>query len=191
MELLQARLIRDDPHTSMPFPATAIANEFLKIAKDEAEPITPLHIQKYVYFAHGWHLALKTDPLIRERVYAWDYGPVIPNLYHAFKQYGSSAITAFAKDVNVSQVDGKVKLSYQETWIGNISEDEEKKIYTIALVKRVWDVYSVFSAIQLSNLTHADDSPWSQARQQHQTVIPDELIREYFKNLAQQGKGNG
>ncbi len=77
----------------MPYPAAAIANEFLELARAEGRPLTPMHIQKLIYFAHGWNLALTGEPLIRERVEAWDYGPVIRALYGELKVFGSGAIT--------------------------------------------------------------------------------------------------
>ena len=170
----------------MPYPASAIANEFLRVAKEQAQPITPLHIQKYVYFSHGWYLALRNDPLIRERICAWNYGPVIPTLYHSFKQFGSGPITAFATETEVKTDGGKMRFVTKEAWIEDYCKTEENKLQTVALVEKVWEVYRGFSAVQLSRLTHADGSPWSEARRQHLTVIPDELIRDFFKN-----QGNG
>jgi uncharacterized phage-associated protein len=177
--------LRDKPLNIMPYPASAIANEFLRVAKEQAQPITPLHIQKYVYFSHGWFLALKNDPLIKERVCAWDYGPVIPSLYHSFKSFGSGPITSFATETEIKNDGGNLRFVTKEAWVENYSVNEENKVYTLAFIERIWEVYRGFSAVQLSQLTHADDSPWSQARRQKQTVIPDELIRDYFKRQAQ------
>src|SRR4051812_39910789 len=78
----------------MPYPAAAIANEFLRLAKEDKAQISPLKLQKLVYFAHGWYLALAGKPLIEERVQAWQFGPVIPTLYREFKRYGNSPIAS-------------------------------------------------------------------------------------------------
>ena len=69
----------------MPFSAAAVANEFLHLAHRDDRPITPLKMQKLVYFAHGWHLAITGAPLISEPIQAWQYGPVISSLYQIFK----------------------------------------------------------------------------------------------------------
>ena len=60
-----------------PYTAKAIANYFLKHRKrfKRKGPITQMKLHKLVYFAHGWHLALKGEPLIDETLQAWDYGP--------------------------------------------------------------------------------------------------------------------
>jgi uncharacterized phage-associated protein len=81
----------------MPFPSVAVANEFLTIARSKGTPLTPMKLQKLVYFAHGWFLALNPgQPLISERVEAWKYGPVIRALYSQFRDYGDASIEALA-----------------------------------------------------------------------------------------------
>src|SRR5208282_4587731 len=70
------------------YPSMAVANWFI----ENLSRVDPLKLQKLVYFAHGWHLALRDQPLIDELVEAWDYGPVVPSLYHQFKRYGNQSI---------------------------------------------------------------------------------------------------
>nr|WP_256351506.1 type II toxin-antitoxin system antitoxin SocA domain-containing protein [Pseudomonas gingeri] len=48
--------------------------------------------QKLVYYSHGWHAGYTDQPLINEAVETWQYGPVIPSLYHEFKRFGSGEI---------------------------------------------------------------------------------------------------
>src|SRR5271157_4349946 len=75
-----------------PQDARAVANYFLDLAKKENRPIDPMGIQKFVYFAHGWNLAMYGRPLIIQDVEAWDYGPVIRDLYQDFKRFGNGPI---------------------------------------------------------------------------------------------------
>jgi len=67
----------------------AVANWFI----DHVRNLTPLKLQKLIYYAHGWHLALRDQPLIDELIEAWEYGPVVPNVYHEFKEFGNQPIT--------------------------------------------------------------------------------------------------
>ncbi|HLK12366.1 MAG TPA: type II toxin-antitoxin system antitoxin SocA domain-containing protein [Candidatus Binatia bacterium] len=157
----------------MPYSAKAIANWFLK--RDE---LSPMKLQKLVYFAHGWKLGLRGTPLINEEIEAWDYGPVVPDLYHEFKQFGSAPITAFATRWKLD--DGKPRLVQPLV--------PPDAVDTQALLRRIWKVYGHKTGGQLSAITHLPDSPWSQIRRECNTrgaVIPNERIAAYFKRLAQ------
>src|ERR1700733_10714172 len=77
----------------MAYDARTVANYFLDLADRDSIAITPLKLQKLVYLAHGWSLAFRSKPLVRQNIEAWRYGPVIPDLYHAFKRFGGSRIT--------------------------------------------------------------------------------------------------
>ena len=65
-----------------PYSAKAIANAFLQRAFNEKKAIGQLKLQKLVYIAHGYYLALTGgNPLVNEPFEAWDYGPVNRTLY--------------------------------------------------------------------------------------------------------------
>ena len=46
------------------YSAKEIANYFLELSAKK--DISPLKIQKLVYIAHGWHLALYGEPLVQD-----------------------------------------------------------------------------------------------------------------------------
>ena len=81
-----------------PFDAKAIAN-FLLALDEMGHALTPMKLQKLVYFSHGWHLAMLNSALIDENVEAWAFGPVIPSLYHEFKEFGNSPIDRKATEM--------------------------------------------------------------------------------------------
>ena len=56
-----------------PYNALVVANYFIDKAKAEGVSLTPMKLQKLIYMAHGWHLALYDKPLIDEQFQAWDY----------------------------------------------------------------------------------------------------------------------
>lgn len=163
----------------MPYEAKAVANEFLKLAEWEHKKLTPMQLIKLVYFAHGWHLALTGEPLINENVEAWRYGPVIPSLYHEFKVFGNEPITRKATVGEWITFDKKVNLALNEPGI-------PEGTYAHNLIKRVWDVHKHLSAIQLSNMTHEPDSPWTttEGKEIKGTDIANEKIRDYFLRIA-------
>ena len=162
----------DTPRT---YDARAVANYFLDLAKAEGIPITPMGLQKLVYFAHGWMLAFYGRPLISDRIEAWDYGPVIPVLYHQFKRFGNLPITEPALDVLVAP---GIAPRLKKPEIPKYEDPDAAR-----LLDQVWDAYKGFTGIQLSNMTHAPGSPWSQARKSDQPFIDDESIKRYFVSL--------
>ena len=160
----------------MPFSAAAIANEFLGLARRDDKSITPLKMQKLVYFAHGWYLALFGQPLIGETIQAWKYGPVIGSLYRSLKAYGNYPIR---ESVRVITQDGYLPARItHEGWSG------EEVSNARAGVARIWDQYGKFSASQLTTLTHSPDSPWSQTpnKDKPERPITNGRIEEYFRH---------
>jgi uncharacterized phage-associated protein len=157
-----------------PQDARAVANYFLHLARKEGRSIDPMGIQKLVYFAHGWNLAMYGRPLISQPVEAWDYGPVIRDLYQDFKRFGNGPIKELAMELNVEP--GTMRLQFTKPDIAQTNVPPE----TLSLLGRVWEVYKPFSSVQLSNMTHAIGSPWKTARDRGMGVIPNELIKQWF-----------
>ena len=168
----------------MAYDAKAIANHFLKIAAEQGQRVTPMQLLKLVYFAHGWHLALTGGPLINELVEAWEYGPVIPSLYHEFKKFGNQPIT---EDAISLRADGTTLYVHRDSL--DDETDLARKQFVDRLLRRVWESYGKLSGIQLSKLTHQHGSPWDTIRRRGDNAmlkgvdIPNEEIRHYFTQL--------
>lgn len=164
----------------MAYDARAVANFFLDLAKSEGRSLDPLGIQKFIYFSHGWYLAINGTPLIKQPIEAWDYGPVVHDVYHEFREYGSNWIKRHAKRLEYNPATGAYKT------VRPVIGDSEKSSIARGVLNRVWSVYKGFSSIQLSNMTHEPDSPWTLARRERLKVIPDESIQKYFTAKARQ-----
>lgn len=164
----------------MAYSAKAVANEFLKLAKQDGKQLSPMQLQKLVFFAYGWYLVITGKRLINERIEAWTWGPVIPSLYSEFRRFGSGSITDFARDHSWSGL--TVSLQPYRLDSGDPEQDGE----AIRIIKRVWDIYGKYSASQLSAMTHEPNSPWSLTpdKDVKGTDISDEMIADYFRQLA-------
>ncbi len=159
-----------------PFDPRRVANYFLK-----KERVSPLHLQKLLYFAHGWHLAITGHPLVNERFEAWPYGPVIPSIYFEFNEFGAQKIMRRALD-RPRAFQGRREMAAVES--------EDKTAFRI--LEGVWKVLRKFTALELSSKSHVEDGPWAEIRRRdpitRYPTIPDDLIRAYFKRYYGQGR---
>jgi uncharacterized phage-associated protein len=157
----------------MPYDSRAVANYFLALGKRDGQCIEPMKIQKLVYFAHGWNLAIFSEPLIEDKIEAWRWGPVIPALYHSFKEFGSGPITRAAVDWN-----------WDHFVEPSIDRKEEGAKRSISLIERIWLEYGRFTGIKLSNMTHEPGTPWDQTWFKEPgrkgVDIDDATIKDYF-----------
>ena len=66
--------------------AIDIANFFIDITQSKEEGyLSDLKVNKLLYFAQAWSLVRLGRPLFDESIEAWPLGPVVPNVYNAFK----------------------------------------------------------------------------------------------------------
>ncbi|MDR3342200.1 MAG: DUF4065 domain-containing protein [Treponema sp.] len=115
-----------------------VANYILQLGKenvvDGEYDLTPMKLQKLVYYCQGFHLALYDKPLFPETIEAWKHGPVCPPLYRALKPCGSAL---------VFEIDAKDSLT-----------EAEKQ-----LVADVYWKYGQFATWKLRSMTH-EEAPW-------------------------------
>jgi len=141
----------------------AVANFLLKQAGENGVALTPMKLLKLVHMCHGWVLGLTHNPLIEERIQAWKYGPVVPELYAAVRPYR----------------DQPVDLQHCCTHESDFSEDET------GIMKQVVDIYGRYTAIQLSTMTHEAGTPWSITWEKHgkNAPISNDLIEDHYAAL--------
>ena len=136
-----------------------VANNFLVRGRDESIEITPLKLQKLVYFLFKYYLKITGNPLFSEKFETWKYGPVVPSIYAEFSSYGSAPIKSFAVD------------SQDKCYIVR-----ESGVFK-ECIDRVWEQYGGCSATTLSELTHRTGTAWSKAKERQDRYIDVEDIR--------------
>jgi uncharacterized phage-associated protein len=144
--------------------ALTIADEFLRIAKKSGKELTPLQLMKLVYIAHGWSFPVRRCDLFTNRIEAWKYGPVVPDLYHATKKFGRNPIPlSVVGDPDTT----------------NVNSD------TRQYLENVFAQYGHLSGIALSNLTHMTGTPWQITFEDgvFGKEIPDHLIQQHYEKL--------
>ena len=120
--------------------AQDVADYFLANADELGPPITNMVLQKLVYYAQGFHLALQGEPLFGEEIEAWEHGPVLPDLYDSYKIYGKSPIDLH--DLAAADIEERLAPEVRE------------------ILDVVQSVYGKIDAWHLSRLTHAEP-PWT------------------------------
>lgn len=169
----------------MLFDALTIANEFIDLAsKNDKGPLTQMKLQKLVYFAHGWHLGLWGTPLLDEVIQAWSYGPVVRTVYNEFRDFGVQPITKPQPTVIYTDDDEPTERIVTPR-LDDCSDGMQRE-RTRGFLRRIWDLYGDFTALQLMAMTHEPGGPWDQVNRKHNgnlpkyEVIPDDIIRNYF-----------
>lgn len=124
--------------------------------------ITHLKLQKLLYNAQGVYLAIKGDKLFKDDLEAWEHGPVVRNVYDTYCVFGKNPIIIPATPEN-------------DEIVRKIESDTE----TEEILDMVYDNFSIYTAWQLREMSHAKGSPWDKT--QKNQVIDPKLIKEYFE----------
>lgn len=154
------------------YDARAIANFILDRADSLGVGVSNMHVNKIVYFAHGHFLAYKGKPLVDQPFEAWEYGPVVQDLYHRFKKFGKDPITERAMVLDKSAGNFVVArctlLADERDFLTEISE-----------------FYARIPAGRLSDMSHVRGGPWDRVWNYSGTSNPgmfiaDSAILEWF-----------
>lgn len=158
--------------------ALAVANYFIELAREENKQITQLGLMKRVYIAHGFSLAINDKSLLDPRfdvVEAWRYGPVIPCVYHSFKQYRADPIEEKTVIMEWDEHDCKPRFHTPE-----LMDEDARQI-----VRMVWARYAGMSDSEMVSLTHKPGTPWAVCYVEGLNKrIPDDVTRLYYKKLV-------
>lgn len=135
--------------------------------------VTPLTLQKMLYFTQGLHMALHGRELFSEDCQAWAHGPVYKEVYGLFRDFHSQPI----------QEPGFFSYFMPGKGNGGLSGGEKKVIDQVAEALRIYDGKT------LEKVTH-EEAPWKEARagclpgQRSGAVIAKESVRVYFVTAA-------
>jgi len=143
----------------MSYPVLNIANKIISCSDASlGEIISNLKLQKLLYYMQGFFIAVFDKKLFENEIEAWQYGPVVKEMYEHFKEFGSGAI--------------RLK---EDAVISNLSQEENR------LFEDVMEEYGQFSAVKLMNMTH-EELPWKKVFNENpQGEISYDLLKEYFK----------
>lgn len=149
----------------MSYFAVSVANSIIKLAKDRGvTDLTPMKLQRLMYFAQFWYVKKFNKFLINDWFSRWEFGPVIPSIYHQLKYYGSNPVNNYI-------------------WL--LSANNEAIVYMMDNNPAAWDflnevldVYGDLDGASLSAITQRENSAWSRGEIGTAITKPDFLGAE-------------
>ena len=150
----------------MSYPLYSSNNFIEQSKKDKINDLTPMKLQKLLYFLNIEFYKIVGENLFSEFFQPWKYGPVLTSVYHQFKHYNANNITNFYESEN-----GKYRIL-----------SKKDKYFNLAF-NNTWKKYHNFSGIELSELTHKPGTPWHKAFINKQLYIDtDDIVNYYIHN---------
>lgn len=131
---------------------------------ERLEEVTPLMLQKLLYFIQGVNLAIYGRPIFEEDCRAWVHGPVYPDVYDLFRDFKYNPID----DARYALLEGKED---------SLTNDEKK------VIDLVVNTFGIYGAKALEKITH-NEAPWMDARKGYGDNIPSNVLlpKEGIKN---------
>lgn len=146
--------------------AADVAKYILQFAHDTGDLITNLKLQKLLYYAQGYYLALNNgESLFPDGIQAWVHGPAVPSVYGEYKHNSWNPIS---DKVIAPQFDNDLK-----EYLGIII-----------------NTFLPIDAYKLEQMTHKE-LPWLEARGNLspdavcKNLIKPKTMQTYFKGLLE------
>ena len=124
--------------------------------------LTNLKLNKLVYYAQVESLRQSNTVLFDDAVEAWQYGPVVPDVYRTFKQFGRAPIMSAPLTPHL-------------------------KGYAIAIVRYVADTYGAMTAFDLVSLSHRPGGAWNRVydpNKDNEITVRDIVSSVDFQGIA-------
>lgn len=149
-----------------------VTNHLLHTAyrANQDDDLTPLRVQKLLYFLHGWYSAITGTALLPESFVRGKYGPKLLSL-----------------DVDLAQYQGVPVSDYIHEWNPERKKAEPFFVDIKALpqfaevLEKVWQEYSKYTTEQLSTMTHGPDSPWARTSRDGEAIPQDWIAKEFLR----------
>ena len=147
----------------------SVSNKTLRVIAyifEKLEEVTPLMLQKLLYFIQGIFSALYGKPLFSEDCRAWIHGPVYPEVYELFR------------DFKFNPVDDARFALLEKT--EDVLTDDEKNVIDLVV-----NTFGMYGAKVLEKITR-NEAPWMEARKGYEDSIPSsellakERIMQYY-----------
>lgn len=130
--------------------------------------ITPLALQKLLYYAQGFYKAFMGEVLFNNNCEAWVHGPVYRSIYYKYKDYGFNPIEE------------------NDFQFGVINLTTVEKQFIDSIIRN----FGCYSGSILEKMTHSEE-PWRVTRlglndnEGSDRIIEKELISKFFNKIKE------
>lgn len=139
------------------YTAIDISSYFIK------KNVSPLKLQKLLYYAQVWFFVKKKKQLFSDPISAWIFGPVVYNVWNSFK---------FIKRNNIIPQNKASNINLNSVTINHLND--------------LWNAYGHLSGSELIDLTH-NEKPWLISRKgllndepsTNEVLINFETVRDF------------
>lgn len=147
----------------------SVSDKMLRVISyvfERLEEVTPLMLQKLIYFIQGESYALNGKPMFYENCQAWVHGPVYPEVYDMFRDFKYNPI----EDARFAIFEGAEE---------ELTDEERRAIDLVV------NTFGEYSGKVLERITH-EETPWKLARRGYADNIPSnesitmESIEAYY-----------
>ena len=138
----------------------------VKYILNNSADITPLALQKLLYYAQSFYKVFNGEFLFDKECEAWEHGPVYRDIYDKYKGYGYNPID----EENIKYIDIQLTQSEKD------------------LLDSIIRYFGCYSGKVLEKMTH-EEKPWRLTRKglednkSSNRIIKKELLEEYFENV--------
>lgn len=137
------------------------AAAYLRLIRDREDSFTHLKLQKLLYYAQGYALAIWNKLLFADPLLAWEHGPVVDRVWRTHTQYGAAPLP-------------------RPEGFDPFAQDDQAR----GILERVYVELGQFESWRLREMTH-QEPPWAGTPQNEE--IPIEVLAAYFaERLSQQ-----
>ncbi|MDK7192683.1 type II TA system antitoxin MqsA family protein [Gardnerella vaginalis] len=169
-------------------------NNVIQYLLIKCEDITPLALQKSLYYIQGFYFAFYKSFIFTDDCQAWIHGPVYKDVYLRYKDYTFTPIDSLTTEI--SGIKSSEKLAdYKHVQKSDVTLFTAELTTTLSATERavcdsVIDNLCCYSGKELERFTHHEE-PWILTRGNLKTndssnkIINKNIIGEYFTKIKE------
>lgn len=129
-----------------------VAAAIIRLAEARGNPISNLQLQKLLYLCQLAYTWEHGTPMFPDEIRAWQYGPVVPDVYHEYSYRGASSLHKAMARKRVWR--GGSELKFVDAPVGELDEG------AMAVVKSILAKWGNATAWELVAESHKPGGPW-------------------------------